>query len=73
VQYVLISLIICGLLLMTKKTDCYISLMAWVIGLVQLSELPFYPIFPAWYLLLTTAWVYASYFFLTVLSFQTLF
>jgi len=60
-------------MLLTKKTDCYIEVLAWIIGVVQLCELPFLPVFPIWYLVLTSIWVFASYYFLTVLTFQTLF
>ena len=60
-------------MILTKKTNHYINLLAWIIALVQLLELPIAPVFPSIYLLITATWTFASYFFLTVLSFQTLF
>jgi len=62
-------LIISIAMLLTKKTNIYISLLPYLIALVQLCELPFRPIFPNFYLLITAGWVLASYFFLTALSF----
>ena len=72
-QYLIVILTIGVVLFLTKKTNYYIVVLAWAIGLVQLCELPFLPVFPTWYLVMTASWVFASYFFLTVLSFQTLF
>lgn len=69
VQYVVILLIIAAAMILTKKTNHYINLLAWIIALVQLLELPIAPVFPCIYLLITATWVFASYFFLTVLSF----
>lgn len=73
VQYVFVMIFIVGAMLLIKKTDCYITWLAWIIAVIQICELPFYPVFPSWYLILTAAWVFSSYFFLTVLAFQTLF
>ena len=60
------------MLFIIKKTNYYLALLPWAIGIMQLCELPFMPIFPAQYLIITASWAYASLFFLTVLSFQTL-
>ena len=72
-QFLGVMLVISICMLLTKKTNVYITLLPYLITLVQLCELPFRPIFPNSYLLITAGWVLASYFFLTVLSFQTLY
>ena len=69
VQYAVVMLIIAAAMVLTKKTNHYINLLAWIIAVVQLLELPIAPVFPCMYLLITATWVFASYFFLTVLSF----
>ena len=60
-------------LILIKKTTIYVSLLAWFVAVVQLCELPVCAVFPTWYLVMTAAWIFASFFFLTVLTFQTLF
>ena len=72
-QYIVVMLVIAVAMVLTRKTNHYIHVLAWLIALVQLCELPFHPVFPFWYLFITSSWVFASYFFLTVLSFQTLY
>jgi len=72
-QYFFVMLVIAVALLLTRKTNYYIHFLPFMIAVVQLCELPFRPVFPIWYLLISAAWVFASYFFLTVLSFQTLY
>lgn len=72
-QFAILIVIIGAALLIIKKTSFYVSVMAWMVAVVQLCELPFWPIFPSWYLVISASWIFASFFFLTVLTFQTLF
>lgn len=72
-QYLGVLLVISTCMILTKKTNVYMTLLPYLIAFVQLCELPFRPIFPNSYLFITTAWLIASYFFFTVLSFQTLY
>lgn len=60
-------------LVLIKRTNLYLSVLAWIICGLQILELPFHPIFPLWYLLISGVWLFASYYFLTVISFQNLF
>jgi len=45
VQYVVVTIVIIDTLVLTKKTNYYIHFLAWLVALVQLCELPFYPVF----------------------------
>jgi len=72
-QYVIVVVIVGLAILLTHKSNYYVQLLAWIIAGVQLCELPFRAVLPAWYLVLTSSWLLASVFFLTVLSFHNLF
>ena len=73
VQYILVILFTIWTIFVIKKTYNYTMLLAWAVSLIQLCELPFLPIFSTNYMLITACWTFSSIFFLTVLTFQTLY
>lgn len=72
-QMFILIMILAAALFLIKKTSFYIPVLAYIVAIVQMCELPFWPIFNTHYMVISASWIFASYFFLTVMTFQTLF